>query len=328
MAAPRVFDAASPLQFVVNAASGGADVRTKLAAIDVVLGEGPRRGTVAVCDPAELPAAAEQAARQAAATGGAIVAVGGDGTINTVARAAHAASCAMGIVPHGTFNYFARTHGIPEHPLRAVTALLHARPVPVRVASVNGHLFLVNASLGLYPDLLQDREAYKARFGRNRWVAFGAGMLTLLRAQRTLRLQLAAGALRREVRTLTLFVGNNPLQLAQLGLPADTNAQTEAGRITAVVLRPVGMLEMIGLMVRGAMGALGEAPGVANFRCTQLTVRPSTLGLARRRIKLALDGEVVRMQAPLDFRVHDAPLHLLVPGPQPGPRDGETDGGA
>jgi diacylglycerol kinase family enzyme len=64
--------------------------------------------------------------------------------------------------------------------------LLRASPAPVQVAGINDRVFLVNASLGLYPDLLEDREAYKARFGRSRWVAFVAGCATLLRAQRKL----------------------------------------------------------------------------------------------------------------------------------------------
>jgi hypothetical protein len=42
-----------------------------------------------------------------------------------------------------------------------------------------------NASVGLYPDLLEDLEAYKARFGRSRWVALWAASATLLRAKGT-----------------------------------------------------------------------------------------------------------------------------------------------
>jgi diacylglycerol kinase family enzyme len=105
------------------------------------------------------------------------------------AQAAHAAGCAMGVVPQGTFNYFARTHGIPADPTAAVRLLLRTSVVPVQVAGINDRVFLVNASLGLYPELLEDREAYKARFGRSRWVAFVAGCATLLRAQRRLRLR-------------------------------------------------------------------------------------------------------------------------------------------
>ncbi|HSN80882.1 MAG TPA: diacylglycerol kinase family protein, partial [Rhodoferax sp.] len=71
----------------------------------------------------------------------------GDGTLNTVAQAAHAVGCAMGVVPQGTFNYFARTHGIPVDPREAVRLLLHAAPQPVQVDGVNDRVFLVNASL-------------------------------------------------------------------------------------------------------------------------------------------------------------------------------------
>ena len=118
----------------------------------------------------------------------AVIAVGGDGSLNTVAQAAHAAGCAMGVIPYGTFNYFARTHGIATEPVAAARQVLQARPVPVQVGAINERIFLVNASLGIYPELLQDREAYKARFGRSRWVAFVAAGATLLRAQRRLRL--------------------------------------------------------------------------------------------------------------------------------------------
>jgi hypothetical protein len=77
-------------------------------------------------------------------------------------------------------------------------------------AGSNERVFLVNASLGLYPELLEAREAYKERFGRSRWVAFWAASATLLRAQRKLRLSIEQGEVAREVRAPTLFAGHNP----------------------------------------------------------------------------------------------------------------------
>jgi diacylglycerol kinase family enzyme len=243
-----------------------------------------------------------------------VVAVGGDGTLNTVAQAAHAAGCAMGVVPQGTFNYFARTHGIPADPADAVRLLLLAAPAPVQVAGINDRVFLVNASLGLYPELLEDREAYKARFGRSRWVAFVAACATLLRAQRRLRLHIETGGKVRDMQTLTLFVGNNRLQLQQFGAePDDTLAGTPGdGSMAALVLRPIGTLSMIGLMLHGAMGRLGEAAGVERFEFEHLVVRP-TLPQGRSGVKVAFDGEVTMMRAPLDFRVLAKPLYLLKP---------------
>jgi len=317
------FDPASPLQFVINAAAGSRDTDAKCAVIETALRESGRTGQLLISPPADLSRVSHEAANTALTLRTAIVAVGGDGTLNTVAQSAHKAGCAMGVVPQGTFNYFARTHGIPADPVAALRLLLRAVPMPVQVAAVNDRVFLVNASLGLYPELLEDREAYKARFGRSRWVAFWAAGITLMRAQRKLRLHIEQGASARDVRALTLFVGNNRLQLAQLGVPPQLSAEADntvpdkpgAATITAVMLRPIGTLAMIRLMLHGAMGTLGEAQSVECFDFSHMVVRP-TLAPGRRGVKVAFDGEVTRMRAPLDFRVLAQPLYLLLAPPQ------------
>ncbi|RZS46756.1 diacylglycerol/lipid kinase family protein [Sphaerotilus mobilis] len=311
-----VIDPTSALQFIVNAAAGSSDAQAKRQVIEAALRAAGRRGDVQFCSPAELTRVSQQAAARAIVSRTAVVAVGGDGTLNAVAQAAHAAGCAMGVVPQGTFNYFARTHGIPVDPSEAVHQLLRSTPVPVQVAGVNESVFLVNASLGLYPELLEDREAYKARFGRSRWVAFVAAGATLLRASARLRVHIEMGGRSRDVQTLTLFVGNNRLQLQQLGAePDDTVAGTPGdGSMGALMLRPIGTLPMLGLMLRGALGRLGEAAGVERFEFQHMVVRP-TLPRGRRTVKVAFDGEVTTLRAPLAFRVLAKPLYLLAPQP-------------
>lgn len=310
-------DPASPLQFVINAGAGASDMATKREAIEATLRSGQRLGDLLFCRPADLPRVAQEAAARAHATQTAVVAVGGDGTLNTVAQAAHREGCAMGVVPQGTFNYFARTHGIPADPAQATRLLLDAVPTPVQVAALNEHLFLVNASVGLYPDLLEDREAYKARFGRSRWVALWAASATLLRAQRRLRLHIEQGASVRDVQALTLFVGNNRLQLEQLGVQALVcpDSSPAGAHVTAVMLRPIGTLSMLRLMLHGAMGTLGEAQSVERFDFDHMVVKP-TLTPGRRGVKVAFDGEVTRLRAPLDFRVLATPLYLMKPRTQ------------
>lgn len=308
MPKPPEIDPASPLLFVINGSSGASDAEMKRETIQSALDSAGRRGELVFCKPAELDGAAKDMARKAIATRTALVAVGGDGTINAVAQAAHAAGCAMGVIPQGTFNYFARTHGIQSDPAEATRMLCMAQPTPVQVAAINDRVFLVNASVGLYPELLEDRETYKARFGRSRLVAFGAAFATLLRAQRKLRLHIELGASARDVRTLTLFVGNNRLQLEQVGVQPTSHAPQ--GRITAVMLRPVGTLAMLRLMVHGAMGTLGEADSVERFDFNHMVVKPSLVH-GRRSVKVAFDGEVTRMRAPLDFRVMQEPLYLM-----------------
>jgi len=307
-------DPAACLLFVINASSGAQDIDAKCAVITSALSARGRQGDLLVCRPGELQQVATDAAALAAVRKTAVIAVGGDGSLSTVAQAAHTAGCAMGVIPYGTFNYFARTHGIPTDPAAAARMLLDAHPSPVQVAAINNRLFLVNASLGLYPELLQDREAYKARFGRSRWVALVAGVATLLRAQRRLRLHIETGTMAREVQTLTLFVGNNRLQLEQLGAqPADTVSGAPGhGSMAALILRPIGTWAMLRLMLRGAMGALGEAAGVESFEFHHMVIKPR-LAPGRRQVMVAFDGEVERMRSPIHIRMLDKPLYLLQP---------------
>jgi diacylglycerol kinase family enzyme len=309
--APHI-DPAATLLFVINASSGALDIDAKRAVIESALEARGWQGELLTCEPGELPRVAREAAAAAVARGTAVIAVGGDGSLNTVAQAAHAAGCPVGIIPYGTFNYFARTHGIPTEPAAAAQLLLDTTPMPVQVSAINDQIFLVNASLGMYPELLQDREAYKARFGRSRGVAFAAAFATLLRAQRRLRLHIEMGATVRDVHTLTLFLGNNRLQLDQLGaLPPDTLPGTPGeGSMAALMLRPIGTMSMIGLMLQGAMGRLGEAAGVESFEFHHMVVKPRLLP-GRREVVVAFDGEVARMRSPIDIRVLDKPLFLL-----------------
>src|SRR5690606_8101668 len=130
---------------------------------------------------AKLPAIASEVVALAAARSGIVVAAGGDGTINAVAQAALGSRCVLGVLPHGTFNYFCRTHGIPEDVELATRLLLAARVQPVQVGLVNDKVFVVNASIGMYPRLLEDRETFKRQYGRSRLVALWAAAMTMLR---------------------------------------------------------------------------------------------------------------------------------------------------
>ncbi len=316
-------DPEAPLQFVINAASGSNAAEAKRELIEAALTAAKRQGNLLFSSPANLPQVARQAADLAMARNSAVVAVGGDGTINTVAQAAHALGCPMGVIPQGTFNYFARTHGMTEEPEIIAQQLLEWSPWPVQVAAINEHVFLVNASVGLYPDLLEDREAYKARFGRSRWVAFWAACATLLGAQRRLNMRIEQEGSVRNVRALTLFVGNNRLQMEQIGVPQRAALPNTPGYLTAVMLRPIGTLDMVRLMLHGAMGTLGTAEDIEHFTFDRLLLRP-TLSPRRRGVKVAFDGEVTRLRAPLCFQVLAKPLYLLKPAPASNTSDAET----
>jgi diacylglycerol kinase family enzyme len=308
---------AMPLFIILNAASGHREAGETQAIISRIMREAGREHHLRLVEnPAELADIARDAVEQANKVGGAVVVAGGDGTINTVANAVLASGCPLGVLPSGTFNYFGRTHHIPEDTEEAVRMLLIASPQPVQVGLVNDRLFLVNASLGLYPTLLEDREAWKKQYGRSRLVALWAGLVSVVRARRQLRLQLAADGQVAQWRTPTLFVGNNKLQLQQIGI-AEADALDE-GFLVAIAPRPVGTAALLWMALRGALGALGDDANVRSFLLRELAVTRSVRH--SRTVKVAVDGEVLRLQEPLRFRVSPQPLYLL--------KNSELTGGA
>lgn len=301
-----------PLFVVINAGAGLQDaVAAQDAMARVFTQAGREYEFLHTEDPTQIHALARRAVQQAKARGGVVVAAGGDGTINAVASAVLGSGCPFGVLPQGTFNYFGRVHGIPQDTEAAASALVGASVSPVQVGKVNERVFLVNASVGLYPKLLEDREAWKQQFGRSRFVAFVSGMATLLRAHRQLQLQVESAGQSAALRTSTLFVGNNHLQLTQVGIAEkDANAVAH-GQLAGVVVRPSGTWALLGLLLRGLLGRLGDAENVHSFSFRRLTV---TLR-GRRPVKVATDGEVNWMRSPLVFELTSEPLLLLVPAP-------------
>lgn len=304
-------DPTAPWLFVSNSGSSHNDPQQTRAVIEAAMTAAGRRCEFLVVPPAQLVQTVRETAARAHSLQTALVGVGGDGTINTVAQAAHAARCAMGFVPQGTFNYFGREHRIPLDAAEAVAVLLRSRPQPVQVGFVNGQLFLVNASVGMYPELFEDREAWKRRFGRNRLVAILSSIFTLLTRHRQLRLHIEVDGIVRNVSTPTLFVGNNRLQLERVGLPQA--GALDQGQLAAVLARDTTTLSMLWLLLRGAMGTLGDVETVEGFGFRHMTVTRRGRFSRRHRIKLAFDGEVTHIEQPLEFRVAGQPLYLIRP---------------
>lgn len=299
-----------PFFIVFNAGSGHRDAAQEMQTISDVLEEGGRTFEFLQCTESEpIDALARRAVDLAKAHHGVVVAAGGDGTINAVASAVLGSGCPFGVLPQGTFNYFGRDNAISQDTRKAALSLLTSRLLPVQAGKVNGRLFLVNASVGLYPQLLEDREVWKQQLGRSRFVAFLSGVASLLQSRHQLRLGIESAGQTVSLRTPTLFVGNNRLQLVQAGLDAQQSDALTQGQLVAIAVRPIGTLALFGLLVRGLLGRLGDADNIRSFSFRRLTVTPKGM----RRIKVATDGEVVWMQTPLVFEVAAEPLLLLVP---------------
>ena len=165
---------------------------------------------------------------------GVVVAAGGDGTLNAVAAKLIHTEIPMGILPLGTFNYVARLLNIPLDLFKAAEVIATGQIRAVHVAQINQHIYLNNASLGLYPLFIQKRELYNQRFGRLAINAYTSGLNVLIRDRKQLQLEIQVNGKKYPVKTPLIFFGNNQLQLAEMNLRIAEAA--EQGKVAGVVI--------------------------------------------------------------------------------------------
>lgn len=294
---------------VMNQRSGAGEKDEVREAVEAELRRAGRRYRFVPVQPGEVVRACREAARLAKEEGGVVVASGGDGTINAAAQAALAHGCPLGLIAQGTFNLFARELGLPLEAAEATRFLLRAQPEPVQVCLVNEKVFLVNASVGLYPQLLADREKVKQKLGRRRWIAMIAGLKSLLEWRVQLSLDAEMDGELARLRTATVFLCNNRLQLQRLGIQDFVVDQIGEGRMVCLLAPAMPWWTKLRLLVAAAFGRLGEERELQSFPLRSLTVGARKA----RRLKVATDGEVQWMDLPVRFTVSPQPLRVMLP---------------
>jgi diacylglycerol kinase family enzyme len=236
-----------------------------------------------------------------------MVAVGGDGTLNAVAAALVDTDVALGIVPLGTLNHFAKDVGIPLDLASAVRTILDGRVVRVDVGDVNGRVFLNNSGLGLYPLIVRDRQKQQKRYGRGKWLAFVWATFRVLRRYPFLRLDLCLNGtdiIRR--RTPFVFVGNNVYQMDALHI--GSRLRLDAGTLSLYTTHPVGRLGLLKLGIHLLAGQLHGQDDFSAFMAQDVMIKA-----CQRRLRVATDGEVTVLKTPLHYRIRQGALQVIVP---------------
>ena len=241
---------------------------------------------------------------------GTVIVAGGDGSVRGVVQLAYLSEVRLAIIPCGTFNFFARTHRIPEDHTEALRLALTGEVRKVRLGKINDHLFLNNASLGLYAKAIRDRELRTSRYGRNRLVVIISTILSLLSKHLLLKTDLVSDGHLRTHLTPMIFIGNNTLQLRDLAL--DVVRCTKQDLLSVVLMKPLTKLEALRVIARGIFKTLSNEERLESFCVEDLTIYTN-----KYYHKVALDGEIVRMTSP--FKVLSLPqeLNLVLPPKEP-----------
>lgn len=250
-----------------------------------------------------LEALARQAIEDGATT---LVAAGGDGTIAALAGPCHAAGLRLGVIPQGTFNYFARAHGIPEDTTRAISILAEAPVRDVVLGTVNGRVFLNNTSLGLYPTILKTREEVYAKYGRSRAAAYWSVLQTLAGQPPAMRLGLRLDGRRVSVRTPLAFVAKSAYQLEEFDI--EGIEALNDGAFALLIAPHPSRFHLLRAAWRMARGKARKGPDFRLYSASEIVIETRA-----RKVLVACDGEKMEMRTPLEIRAEDRPLHLIAP---------------
>ena len=251
----------------------------------------------------EMAAAARKALDDGVAT---VVAGGGDGTINAVASILAGSGVAFGVLPLGTLNHFAKDLAIPLLLDDAIRNVAEGRPVKVDVGQVNDKIFLNNSSLGLYPDIVRDREKQQRRLGRGKWPAAAWATIAALRRYPFLSLRLTVDGAMHARRTPFVFIGNN--EYTMHGLAIGARERLDGGKLSLYVAQRPGRLGLIRFAYRALCGRLAQERDFDVLLSDKLDIETH-----HRHLRVATDGEVHIMTTPLHYRIMPAALTVIVP---------------
>ncbi len=115
-----------------------------------------------------------------------VIGFGGDGTLNEVATGIAGTDTALGVLPGGSTNVFARTLGMPNDPVAAADLLADGiaaqRIEPIGLGKVNGRFFCFHTGIGFDAAVVEQVER---RGSLKRWLGhplfITAGLTTWLR---------------------------------------------------------------------------------------------------------------------------------------------------
>jgi undecaprenyl-diphosphatase len=282
-----------PLRVVVNPDAGASLFGP--GALDLLAERLPQAELIAVPEDSSPREVLEAAAPGARALGVA----GGDGSVRAAAAVALAHDLPLLVVPAGTLNHFARAVGIPT--IDDAIAAADGEEIEVDVCEVDGRAFVNNASLGLYPEVVDRRDHLRPRLGK--WLALVVAVGTVLRRSQPLTVEI--DGVRRVV--WLVFFGNG--RYDDEGLIAATRSRLDDGCIDVRIVRADRRLARLRLLVAVIAGRHGRSP-VYDEQVSEGPVQVTVLDGAPR---LAADGETFDSSAQIEVRKLPRALRVLRP---------------
>ena len=231
---------------------------------------------------------------------------GGDGTLSTIAGLMTDQPIPLGVLPLGTLNHFAKDLGIPADLASAAKVIAANHVISIDVGELNGRVFINNSSLGIYPQMVLDRESQRKRYGFSKWKAMFYAMLKVFRRFPLVQVKLTTDTSTTSRKTPLVFVGNNCYQLDLFHI--GTRNCLNGGNLSLYVANAQTRWATFKLVVRAMCGYLKQTRDFEIFSLANCTIEAR-----RHHLHVAADGEILTLAPPLHYCIRPAALRVCVP---------------
>jgi diacylglycerol kinase family enzyme len=232
-----------------------------------------------------------------------ILVAGGDGMVNSIGAVLVGTATALGVIPTGSGNGFARHFGIPLDLPGAVWALAGARRQSIDVGTLNGWPFFVTCSLAWDAAIARRFETLPFR-GIAPYV-FAAATELFTYTPQPVTVVMDGGA-PQEIPNPIIFTVANLTQYGG-GAQIAPQARPDDGYMEMVVVRQPDLPLLLINLARLFNGTLDQLSQVDTRRFCALDIRRATAA------SVQLDGERVEAGPELEIRVLPRALTVLVP---------------
>lgn len=231
-----------------------------------------------------------------------LIAAGGDGTVRLTAQLATQVHLPLGILPLGTLNHFAKDLGLPIGLAEAAKVIANEVFVKVDYCTVNEQVFLNNASIGIYPAIVTDREKTQHLWGK--WIAAFKASLTAIHENKNLSCTINTPEGNWEFLSPLIFAGNNMYDVHSSGLSG--RSKLDNAKIFLYVVRATRRRKLILLALLSLFGVR-----LSSVETIKSTNGPITIRSNQTSVAIALDGEVFELKFPLLFKMNACKLTVL-----------------
>ncbi len=236
----------------------------------------------------------------------AVVAAGGDGTISGVAALLAGKKLPLGILPFGTLNHFAKDLLIPLTTDEAIKIIAENNIIKIDLGEVNGNIFINNSSIGFYPKIVLNRKKNKTGLWGNKWLSMAAAFLKLFSLFPVHHVNVKTDNDSKRCKTPFVFVGNNEYKFDIFNLGSRENLSD--GKLSLYYPNTTGRISMIKFALLALTDKLDQSKDFESSLAKNIVIEVN-----KRKINVSLDGEVIKLKPPLEYRIRPLALNVIAP---------------